>query len=98
MWLYYLLFFLAMGVLLHAFIRSPRPLAWGAAVGLGYCAWWLSAGEVHIFNPSFATYASLAGEYVSAVAGCMIGVAVAHKVRRVAPNNLSKPTPLRGAA
>jgi hypothetical protein len=98
MWLYYLLFFFAFGALLFVLVRSPRPLAWGLAVGAAYCLWWLAAGSIYVPEPSVGTYVSIAGEYVSAVVGCVLGVAAARKVRRMAPNNSSKPTPLRGAA
>jgi hypothetical protein len=92
------LFFGAVGMALAAAARTTRPILWAASWALLYslcqAALFTHYGPIHAAWVYLDVAADLAGPVLGAAAGALVCV----RLRGMAPNNSSKPTPLRGAA
>jgi hypothetical protein len=97
-WLFYLIFFFAIGVGLPALLRTNRPIVWAVCFSLVYSLFRLVMGTSHFSHPSAYIYVRLVGEYTMPMLGCAVGALLGRRLRGMAPNNSFKPKPLRGSA
>jgi hypothetical protein len=91
-WSFYFIFFLTIGIGLHALLRTHRPIVWACCFGIAYSLFRLATVTNYISHPNLHVYLSIVGEYLMPVIGCTIGALLGSKLRRKAPNYAIKVT------